>query len=330
MNCNFKSPYTESTIQRIAYSLLRQAGDDSYIHDPEHEFHPSELPAGQKWHRTERGWSSIEGEPTLSDYQKNQKSMRLSPKDIDRKVLGRLFKIVKREGYDTPNKESLYNYLFKGRTVGDYFIQPRVKNGVLWDTDYVDMVQEAIGGVQKRKTNLEQKKTKQAEHPHIDRQRVRELGYTNDIREGGYITPDGRMIDLSGKREGGQSGSRSYDHREAGGTLGMQEFMNEGNIRMDANSGMIDLVHAPTKEQYDLLSRLIQSKRGEVVIDMDNGLGQMDRGESYYSPTRDRHGEQYPLGTPTHKILTDIKKYFDKHREKKIEKISTMLFDEME
>ena len=37
---------------------------------------------------------------------------------------------------------------------------------------------------------------------------------TNDFREAGYILEDGRLLDLSGKHEGGTPGTRSYDHRE--------------------------------------------------------------------------------------------------------------------
>ena len=36
--------------------------------------------------------------------------------------------------------------------------------------------------------------------PNVNWQRLRELGYTHDPREAGYIHPNGGLIDFSGKR----------------------------------------------------------------------------------------------------------------------------------
>lgn len=48
---------------------------------------------------------------------------------------------------------------------------------------------------------------------------VKELGTTNNPIEAGYILRDGRMLDLSGKRQGGPGGVRYLDHREVAGII---------------------------------------------------------------------------------------------------------------
>ena len=48
---------------------------------------------------------------------------------------------------------------------------------------------------------------------------AQKFGYTRDIREAGYITPDGKLLDFSGKNDGAMPGSRSVDHRDIGQIL---------------------------------------------------------------------------------------------------------------
>jgi len=48
---------------------------------------------------------------------------------------------------------------------------------------------------------------------------VKQLGTTSNPQEAGYILRDGRMLDLSGKRDGGPSGVRYLDHREVAGII---------------------------------------------------------------------------------------------------------------
>ncbi len=43
---------------------------------------------------------------------------------------------------------------------------------------------------------------------------IKELGLTDDIDEAGFIFRDGKMLDLSGKKQGGPAGVRYLDHRE--------------------------------------------------------------------------------------------------------------------
>ena len=52
-----------------------------------------------------------------------------------------------------------------------------------------------------------------------------EYGVTRDFRECGYIMTDGRMLDFSEKRDGGNPGTRSLDHRAVGGVLKKAGFV---------------------------------------------------------------------------------------------------------
>lgn len=144
----------------------------------------------------------------------------------------------------------------------------------------------------------------------VNYDRLKELGFTKDLNEAGYVTPAGKLIDLSGKKEGGPSGSRSYDHREAGGTTGMQEFMAQGNIRMDYFTGSIDLVVEPTPQQEKIIRQIVEDKDGYVIVDLDRGLGQMTRDGSYYINTPDHTSLEFAEGTSSTKVLGTIRRYF--------------------
>lgn len=147
-----------------------------------------------------------------------------------------------------------------------------------------------------------------------------EIGTTTDLREAGYLTPDGEYLDFSGKKHGGQPGRRSMDHREIAdiytdeeydnaeskysnlgtATAIMQDFIDEGNIRLMPEQG-IDISLEPTDAQYEQLSKYIdfvKDRNGEIYIDVDK-TGTGDYGSTYYS-----------ANTPTSKIIRDIKEYF--------------------
>jgi SAM-dependent methyltransferase len=109
-------------------------------------------------------------------------------------------------------------------------------------------------------------------------------GTTDDINEAGYILPDGTLLDFSGKRDGGPMGDRAEDHRQLGlpteeyitGTDLMLAFMEDGAIRIDANSGLVDIARRPTFDQ--------EAKIREVLeMNPDNGYVEMDDGERQYA-----------------------------------------------
>ena len=137
------------------------------------------------------------------------------------------------------------------------------------------------------------------------------FGTTYNIREAGYICPDGKMLDFSGRHDGGPGGYRTVDHRELADALGvdyggksrnggMIRFINEGNIRIVPEKGGIDLSVAPTEAQRHMLARYVASFRGEVILD----IGDAD-GNAITSV-------EYPKDIPASFVLKDIDGYFDK------------------
>jgi hypothetical protein len=142
----------------------------------------------------------------------------------------------------------------------------------------------------------------------IDFERIEELGTTTDIREGGYIMPDGGLVDLSGKKEGGMPGSRSYDHREAGGTTGMQEFQAQGNIRYDYVAGTIDIVIEPTFEQEDIIRKIV-ADNDYVTVELNDGLGEYREEYHFYTPSKRQTNLEYEDAKPA-RVINDIRRFY--------------------
>lgn len=212
-------------------------------------------------------------------------------------VLARMDKIARREGFDSRGASDVREYLVTGHKMpGGARLSPAIKNGRLkgeWAAFYL----EATQGVSLRADKAAAKSDQRKQHQHIARGRIKELGFTEDLNEAGYITPNGRLIDLSGNTPG----RRSYDHREAGGTAGMQEFMAEGNIRISGNAGHFDLKKAPTKEQENVLLRMIKLAGPENAYgDLEDGLGPWDPDGNYY-----RRGERSEIIVPEFRATAD-------------------------
>ncbi len=140
------------------------------------------------------------------------------------------------------------------------------------------------------------------------------FGTTYDMREAGYILPDGSMLDFSGRHqvEGDASflnGDRTVDHREisdiaydtdgneTGINTDLGDFLDRGAIRIDSNAGAINLNVAPTKAQKDRLKRLIERNDGYVYIDFGKGWDT-------------EHYAEYEAARAS-RVLGDIERYFD-------------------
>ena len=152
----------------------------------------------------------------------------------------------------------------------------------------------------------------------IDWERVKELGKTDSLKEAGFISPDGSLIDLSGKREGGTPGRRVLDHREVGGSLGMQELMAAGYVRMDYRSGAIDIFSEPTPKQYEKLRDIIDARGGEIALDLWDGLGEKS-GTHYYLKPEKTFSSEYPKNTRAAKVIGEIKGFFSEHENIRVE-----------
>ena len=129
---------------------------------------------------------------------------------------------------------------------------------------------------------------------------IEHFGTTNDIRECGYILPDGTMLDFSGRymiKNGSDSshlsGRRGVDHRniyeigwsEDGNTknfdIKMEDFIRLGAIRIHASKtyALINLYKKPTPKQVPLLVRLIQYAKGCVDVEIGDGDESLSYGE---------------------------------------------------
>lgn len=105
-----------------------------------------------------------------------------------------------------------------------------------------------------------------------------EFGTTFDFREVGYIMPDGSMLDFSEKKDGGPSGRRSADHRDINRVINnrnyetdtdyLDDFINEGPIRVMPETGGINIAQPPTKQQKDKLESFIYRHNGEVELEI--------------------------------------------------------------
>lgn len=145
------------------------------------------------------------------------------------------------------------------------------------------------------------------------------FGRTFDLREAGYVLPDGSMLDFSGRHEmspGSDTsflrGDRTVDHRyvqdlnyepeddggeKTGFKTDMADFINRGAIRIDNKFGLINLSMKPTKDQKVILQRLIQKNDGDVYLDFADGWNA-------------EHHAEYE-GVKPMRIFSDIDKYYD-------------------
>lgn len=145
------------------------------------------------------------------------------------------------------------------------------------------------------------------------------FGVTNDIRECGYVLPDGSMLDFSGRHmltKGTDSshlrGRRSVDHREIGDlnwdadmntrnnlNINMADFIRMGAIRIHCSNSWssINLFLKPTSEQVAPLLRLIQYSKGNVTVEIGDG----DNSYEY---------AEWDEANPR-RVINDIIRYFD-------------------
>ena len=135
----------------------------------------------------------------------------------------------------------------------------------------------------------------------------KEFGTTHFMSEAGYILPNGKLLDQSGRKQGyrGTDHSRHLDHREltdviarTDGNDAMQDVIASGAIRIGPESGVIDLGNIPNPKQKDVLWDFIDKFNGEVTVDFRLPNGNNDGGASYRE------------GTSARRIFQDIEKYF--------------------
>ncbi len=162
---------------------------------------------------------------------------------------------------------------------------------------------------------------------------VDHFGTTNDIKEAGYILPDGRMLDFTGRHQTGEyvragdrwatkagardwmKGQRQVDHREipseitpAQGGDAINWMLERGAIRIDAGTGSVHAGTLPNGKQAPLVRQIIDMHDGEVGVDL-NGGGFRDTGMDFRAPVR-RFNKYYNKGTKGTKIIGHMRRFF--------------------
>ena len=110
---------------------------------------------------------------------------------------------------------------------------------------------------------------------------ARYFGYTTDPREAGYVLPNGRMLDLSGKRNGDQGGMRNMDHRDLPNlNMGDHGFKNEddmlrvknaGVARVDFKYGTVNITRELTAEQQSVIvAGMEKTGPDSIVVEVDD------------------------------------------------------------
>lgn len=100
------------------------------------------------------------------------------------------------------------------------------------------------------------------------------FGTTTNLNIAGYILPDGRLLDFSGKKFGSDGRSRTIDHREVGDAydneIDMDDFLKNGAIRIDATSGSINIGAKPTTAQMRIIEQIVSRNTDSVSLELEN------------------------------------------------------------
>ena len=149
--------------------------------------------------------------------------------------------------------------------------------------------------------------TTQSTKEKLQNNAIKEFGTTDKLTEAGYILEDGRMLDFSGKNDGGTPNTRNYDHREINRAINNEqltkeerEFSKESTYndvflfmdktkatRVDfLNDIKIDTNTKITQEQALIIRRAFIKNRKEqnqnpsIIVDV-NRLKKRDDGKPY-------------------------------------------------
>ena len=153
------------------------------------------------------------------------------------------------------------------------------------------------------------------------------FGVTANFRVAGYLLPDGKLLDFSGKHWGDTtSRSRQVDHRDVqevlergnNGISDMVDMIGSGSIRLMPETGGINLAVYPNEKQRRVLSLYIKqmlATEGQVIIDYDSVGGDTV------------HSRVYEKYASSAQILSDIRNYFNGARQSDLMSFHTMYSD---
>lgn len=238
----------------------------------------------------ERGYTLPEPFTTLDNG-----NVQANVKDLSTEDWQNIYKAMKKAGYDITSANQAKEVYSRMAKDSQY----------TFNNEQSEAIKEQYGVTQ----------SKYARNPQREAAAKKEFGTTYNYAEAGYILSDGSMLDFSEKRNGGTPGMRSQDHREIASVFAddevqgeygdntpyMNEFINEGNIRLMESQGVTIGQLEPTATQYDRLYNFISrclNKNGFFYLDVSNDKG-------YTIEAR-----EYEDNTKPAKIISDIKAYY--------------------
>lgn len=250
--------------------------------------------------------------------------------DIVKEEQAKHDQVMKQEMENVDGYQMVYDFAIEAQKKGGYKDQTLLdSNARLWAAHAVaesakqgKTVQEWFVDINRPEVNQEmlifgdESYTQQSDNrqtSNINYERISELGTTDSFDEAGFITPQGEMIDLSGKNEGKIPNARAYDHIEVGGYAGLDELMNQGVIRLIPEGAGIEIRKMPTLQQFEVISQYIDSLAGEKVnIDLYDGIGKWNEEQQLYDYPKRSKNLSYAEGVKKQKMMNDIKKFFSK------------------
>jgi len=134
------------------------------------------------------------------------------------------------------------------------------------------------------------------------------FGTTTNLKEAGYILEDGKMLDFSGKRDGGAGNTRDMDHREVqslysglGQTESMNQFLEDTNavrIGVTDDSANIDIVGNNLTEKQ--IAKIVQATMKKQMVNID-----------YYKNAKDNNPTKtktlnIPLASTVKNAITEL------------------------
>lgn len=158
----------------------------------------------------------------------------------------------------------------------------------------------------------QQNTEKQEYNSELDKVALKHFGTTTNIKEAGYLLNNGKLLDFSGKKFGGQAGRRSIDHREINDAFlenekfedyGFDEFIDNGAIRVMPESGSFLIARMPSEKQFNELKRIINLFNGEVRLELVHNMAEWGNSDTTFS-------KDYEAFSKAEKILDDVRTFF--------------------
>lgn len=156
--------------------------------------------------------------------------------------------------------------------------------------------------VSENREEIEKQKQKNTEYNNTAKEY---FGITDNLNVAGYILTDGELLDLSGRKFGGDSTTRSIDHREVSDAfddVSMEDFINSGNIRYMPESGNILMSDVPTTSQYKAIKNILLKHNGNIRIELMNDANNWGSDKDF--------SREYPAGTTITAIKRDINAFY--------------------